>query len=115
MKIIVIGDIHGQSAQLNRFMKENKADVYIQTGEIYWPKFNTHEIIVPEQSKLYFCDGHHDDHWALKDLKNNEVYPRCFCTEDFFKKSTLVIQQHYNQSEIEEMKSMKLLNTIDIA
>jgi len=77
-KVIVIGDVHGLSSHLNDFMKSNPADIYLQCGEIYWPEYNTHEIIVPLNSKLYFCDGNHDDHWALNRLKNNEVYPRCY-------------------------------------
>ncbi len=97
MKILVVGDVHTRWDLLNKIINKKKPDAVLQVGDFgYWPgetyrsinsmtgksvekKFWDPELIktpVP----LYFCDGNHENHWALeKDTKdNNEVAPNVF-------------------------------------
>jgi hypothetical protein len=94
--VIVVGDIHGEWAPLNALIAKKKPDIILQTGDFgFWPKWhNTRTIgtvrdgkkwdqygLKPGDTKIYWCDGNHSDHWALKDLVksgNLEIQPNVF-------------------------------------
>jgi hypothetical protein len=68
VKIIIIGDVHGEFARLNVIINKHKPDVILACGDFgYWPKFRSQEI-KPGNTKIYFCDGNHEDHHSLIDL-----------------------------------------------
>jgi len=80
MKILMIGDLHGRWDCLNILINKKQPDIIISTGDFgYWPKFpNNVEKIKNKNTKIYFCDGNHEDHWSLRKLKDNEVAPNVF-------------------------------------
>ena len=85
--IYVVGDIHGYWTFLNSFINRKRPDIILQCGDFgYWPKFDSTDLICEnplsrnqdpwnffgikcQDTKIYFCDGNHEDHWELKKFK----------------------------------------------
>ena len=102
MKIFVMGDLHGDWNHLNTFINKKNPDIILQCGDFgYWPKFSGTtsigkpiydsdglptrmrnvwrlEDIKNKNTKIYFCDGNHEDHESLKNLESNEILPNVF-------------------------------------
>ena len=88
--IVVMGDIHGDWWKLNPFINKKRPKIILCCGDFgYWPRIPDEQKNpkypkapkipkVPDGSKLYFCDGNHEDHESLALLEDNEVYPNCF-------------------------------------
>ena len=81
-KIMVIGDIHGRWDLLNHVIEHSEPDRIFQCGDFgFWPKssswFSTNKI-KNNRTKIYFCDGNHDDHDSLNTLENNEIAKNIF-------------------------------------
>ncbi len=99
--IYIVGDTHGEWNLLNTFINKKRPDLILQVGDFgYWPQFNnSYELgkhsygmdgrvikkhkwyqcgIKNKSTRILFCDGNHEDHWALKTLKNPEVCPSVF-------------------------------------
>jgi len=71
MNIIITGDIHGQFSYLNRLINRHKdwLDLVICCGDFgYWPNFTDNHKLIKTHVPVLWCDGNHDNHWALKDL-----------------------------------------------
>lgn len=74
MKILIVGDVHGHFNALGALIDQEQPDVVISTGDFgFFPAFTS--IFTPQMFKrnkvpIYFCEGNHDDHWALRDLKD---------------------------------------------
>lgn len=74
--IIVIGDTHANFRYLNRIIAEEHPDIIFVCGDFgYWNKaiFNAgsgmfHDDIQNGETKIYFCDGNHEDHSKLQQL-----------------------------------------------
>jgi hypothetical protein len=63
-----MGDIHGEFARLNCIINKHKPKIILACGDFgYWPNFRS-QIIKNGNTKIYFCDGNHEDHNALKGL-----------------------------------------------
>jgi hypothetical protein len=107
MSIYVVGDVHAEWDILNKFIEEENPDTILQCGDWgYWPAFdgktelgdpvygayggligrtqwNLNDIKNPN-TKIHWCDGNHEDHWALKELIGDrendsvETQPNCF-------------------------------------
>jgi Icc-related predicted phosphoesterase len=79
MKVLVLGDIHNEFGRLNEILHKKRPDLIISCGDFgYWPNWNGAdklERISTHGAKLLFCDGNHDDHWALRDRKQDELAP----------------------------------------
>jgi predicted phosphodiesterase len=79
MKIIISGDIHGMYGYLNELIKQETPDLIIVCGDFGYgfprDQINT---IVPMNTKIVFCDGNHDNHWKLRELKNLAVAENVF-------------------------------------
>jgi len=76
---LVVGDIHGKFGYLNSLIHKKQPTVILQAGELgYWPKFRSKTQIKNPNTKIYFCDGNHEDHESLKSLENNEVYENVY-------------------------------------
>lgn len=91
MKIIVVGDIHTYWAKLNVIINKYSPDIILQVGDFgYWPNFhNTTTIsegrprrnqkpwnqygIRSKNTKIYFCDGNHENHWELNKFKKPTI------------------------------------------
>jgi len=83
-KIMIMGDVHAEFGAMNSVLQKHKPDIILQCGDFgYWPKFKLKSYPkIPISSKLYFCDGNHEDHWSLlrieKNKTSNEVFSNCF-------------------------------------
>ena len=76
MKIFMIGDVHGRFGDLNTLINNKHPDMVICCGDFgYWPgvKGLTFEDIKPQDSKILWCDGNHENHWALKERVSDEI------------------------------------------
>lgn len=80
MKILITGDIHGRFGNLNDLINKKEPDLIICCGDFgYWPNVSWGEplsnIRLQKAKKLLWCDGNHEDHWALRDRTTNELAP----------------------------------------
>ena len=93
MKIVAMGDVHMDWAALNSFVNQHKPDIILQCGDFgYWPK---RELTIKERNKLkhgghllepnmqnhtrlYWCDGNHEDFWTLRDRTSDELWRRVY-------------------------------------
>ncbi len=80
MKIMIVGDVHNMFGQLNTLMNRKKPDLVIACGDFgLWPsekgckEFS--DIKLPKGCELRWCDGNHENHWALRDRKSDEIEP----------------------------------------
>ena len=76
--IYVLGDVHADFKRLNRFIDMWNPDIILQCGDFgYWPALETiYQVntINNNDTKIYFCDGNHEDHYSLKDaIKKNKT------------------------------------------
>jgi len=96
MKIIVCGDIHGSWGYLNTMINTKKPDIILQCGDFgYWPSHEVKSIGLYDTSyirkriykvcgmknpntKIYWCDGNHEEFPKLHALKDNEICPNVF-------------------------------------
>ena len=92
-KIYICGDIHGEFELFEKFIYDEKPDIILQCGDFgIWPKFNNLNILsgnkkykfnlkIPNYTKLFFCDGNHEDHDYLdeiNELNENEIFSNIF-------------------------------------
>jgi predicted phosphodiesterase len=79
MKIIITGDIHNKFQYLNGLIDDEQPDIIICCGDFgYWPNVsstNELDIIKPQNSMILWCDGNHENHWALKQRDQDEIVP----------------------------------------
>lgn len=86
---IVVGDLHGDWASLNRLINKKKPKTVICCGDFgWWPAMEVKKPILYNQkspwklhgiktqgAKVYWCDGNHEDHWNLKHLTGGSKEP----------------------------------------
>jgi len=95
-RIIVIGDVHGDWNFLNALINKERPDLILACGDFgYWPKFHNTTLlsgpgskkwdqygIKTKEAKLYWCDGNHEDHWAIRtelvEKGISEIMPNVF-------------------------------------
>jgi len=93
-KIIVVGDLHGNWGSLNTLISKKSPEIVLQCGDFgWWPIMDTkHSIsggyennkwrlkgIKPGNSKVFWCDGNHEEFPYLKmDGKIHEMYENVF-------------------------------------
>ncbi|KUG04840.1 phage protein [hydrocarbon metagenome] len=64
MKVIILGDLHGEFERLNCLIKQEKPDIIMQVGDFgYWPRIEDQNLSVinSEFTSIFFCDGNNDD------------------------------------------------------
>lgn len=93
LKIMVVGDVHGRWGALNKLIDKKSPDIILQCGDFgYWPNFHNTETVTTyanrrkrilwdaygikcQNTKIYFCDGNHEDHWELNKFdKPTKIY-----------------------------------------
>lgn len=77
MKITFIGDTHTRFYHIREILNMDN-DMIISTGDFgYWPCVidiqNALYFMSRQNKRLYFCDGNHENHWALNELYNNDI------------------------------------------
>ena len=80
MKTLICGDIHNKFGYLNTLINRKNPDLIICCGDFgYWPNADwaapLSNIKLNEYQKLLWCDGNHEDHWALRDRVTDELEP----------------------------------------
>ncbi|OEU71315.1 MAG: hypothetical protein BA863_03410 [Desulfovibrio sp. S3730MH75] len=92
MKIIVVGDIHGDFQVINHLVETERPDIILQCGDFgYFPRLHGVPALDLGGTLLYWCDGNHEDHQVLSNLvlscpdksrqdlsKPVEILPNCF-------------------------------------
>jgi len=86
--IIVAGDVHGCFGRFNQFINKKHPKIVLQCGDWgFWPRADQRaawEIGHPEPSpkvgetKVYWCDGNHEDHQCLLRRSTNELWKNVF-------------------------------------
>jgi len=92
MLILVGGDFHGRWGPVNILLNKKRPDIFLQCGDWgWWPRFHNTKALSTGQdlrkrkpwnlyglklhdTKMYFCDGNHEDHWALKAILQQPVH-----------------------------------------
>ena len=71
MKVVVIGDLHGEFERLNVFIDQEHLDIILQCGDnaYYW-KDDKENIgaIKPQNTKIYLIPGNHEN-WDIIEEK----------------------------------------------
>jgi len=78
MKTLIVGDVHGRFGDLNTLINKQKPELVICCGDFgYWPgvKGLSFDDIKPQDTKILWCDGNHENHWALKERESDEIVP----------------------------------------
>ena len=91
MKTVVMGDIHGDWPELNKFVNRKSPELILQCGDFgYWPRDPANakrmkyarkygqELPRPkmlDSSVLFWCDGNHEDHQELRLRTTDELWP----------------------------------------
>ena len=79
MKILIVGDVHGNWPELNNLLNKKRPDLVLQAGDFgYFPdekdKFGFHRydpslFVKTGGAPLHWCPGNHEDHKALRKLE----------------------------------------------
>jgi hypothetical protein len=87
-RIMVLGDVHRDFGALNALVNRKRPQLILQCGDFgFWPKITrkdsrgnlkVNRVPIMKDSKLYWADGNHEDHWSLKGLPSNEIWPNVF-------------------------------------
>lgn len=87
LDIVVMGDIHGEFGKLNAWLNRRRPAIVLQCGDFgYWPnnvskrERKRGKPLVPklQDTKVYWCDGNHEDFWAIRDRERDELFPNAF-------------------------------------
>lgn len=101
--ILVVGDLHGDWGSLNTLINDKKPNILMQVGDFgWWPAMEVTKPVIyghqkewllqgikPQNSRIYWCDGNHEQHPHLsQDRHLTEMYDRVtFCSRG----STIVL------------------------
>ena len=52
----------------NNLINKKKPDIILVCGDFgWWPKFYPIDKLKPQDTKIYWCPGNHEDWWDLRD------------------------------------------------
>lgn len=93
MKVLAVGDLHGDWGKLNALMAKKMPDIVFCCGDFgWWPKLEVKMSVryglkikwalkglKPGKAKIYWCDGNHEEHPLLpQDGQIHEMYEGVF-------------------------------------
>lgn len=93
MKILIVGDLHGDWGRLNTLITNKNPDIILQCGDFgWWPKMEITRPVLykkqniwllkgikPKNTKIYWCDGNHEEHNLLvQDSLIHEMYENVY-------------------------------------
>jgi predicted phosphodiesterase len=78
MKIIVVGDLHGDFESLNSLIHDEKPNIILQVGDFgYWLTRDgwppTDPALELRDTLVYWCEGNHEDHEALAQFAKQDT------------------------------------------
>jgi len=91
--ILVVGDLHGEWGKLNQLISKKQPDIVLQCGDFgWWPKMEIKAPVLyghtskwrlkgikPGNSKIYWCDGNHEElPHLIQDGNIHEMYNQVF-------------------------------------
>ncbi len=88
MKTLIVGDSHGLFLPLLGLIAEQEPDLVLQCGDFgYWPKRpvagwdasggpGIHGAVLQFAVPVHWCDGNHENHHALSNLRDGDPAPR---------------------------------------
>lgn len=68
MKLMIVGDVHGNFSKLNTILNKQPPDVLLVCGDFgHWPghDFASYKRLKHPKTEIYFCDGNHENHHDL--------------------------------------------------
>lgn len=96
MKILMVGDIHGEWGKLNALINKQKPDILFQLGDFgFWPSLSEEKIsygwgghatiytkkdtdclsnIKPKNTKIYWLCGNHEQHSELNKYQDGKIH-----------------------------------------
>jgi Icc-related predicted phosphoesterase len=81
-KIIITGDIHNNFGRLNDLINKKRPELVLCCGDFgYWPDVywaDPMSNVITHGAKILWCDGNHENHWALKKRTTDELSPNIF-------------------------------------
>jgi len=80
-KIMVIGDVHANWPELNTIINKKHPEIILACGDFgFWPREKQYDIrrLLTQGSKIYWCDGNHEDFLSLNNRPSNQVHPNVF-------------------------------------
>jgi predicted phosphohydrolase len=88
LKVVVVGDLHGDWSALNTLISRKNPDIILQCGDFgWWPAMERGKWklkgIKTKKTKVYFCDGNHEDHPNLMSFVKDYNTP-CEMYENVF-------------------------------
>lgn len=86
MKIMTMGDLHGEWGKANHLIQRKQPDIIFQCGDLGWwpsfsvirstvyhmPKWNHKGLKMSPETQFLFCDGNHEDHPDLRNIQVNQ-------------------------------------------
>lgn len=93
MKIMAVGDLHGDWGRLNSLVNKKQPEIILQCGDFgWWPKMEVTRPVLygqqkewilkgikPDGAKIYWCDGNHEEHPLLtQDGLIHEMYENVY-------------------------------------
>ena len=78
LKIMVTGDVHANWSGLNDVLNNKRPDIVLVCGDFgYWPEDKEEKYdmtrINTQGGTIHWCDGNHENHHAIRDLKSNVI------------------------------------------
>lgn len=106
-EILIVGDIHGSWGRLNTLITKKSPDIVLQCGDFgWWPSMevnvkkhyarNKWELkgVKPGNSKIYWCDGNHEEHVDL--VQDGLIHEMYDCVYHASRGSVLVLPDGRN-------------------
>jgi Icc-related predicted phosphoesterase len=83
--ILAIGDLHGKWGAINTLINKKNPDIILQCGDFgWWPQFEVNRPVLygthrewtlkgikNGDTRVYFCDGNHENHEDLAKIREN--------------------------------------------
>jgi Icc-related predicted phosphoesterase len=74
VKTLVVGDIHEKWDVLNKLIEDQQPDIILQCGDFgCWQLNSTINQLNTRNTKIYWCDGNHEDHHFLRHGEEREI------------------------------------------
>ena len=73
MKVIIIGDIHGDFPKIDKIINNTKADLYLQVGDLAGSLNFDEWFYTPFSKPIIFISGNHENYDVLEPYNRREI------------------------------------------